>query len=34
MTRQEKQKESFDSRHMARDLPPLYEGDIVWILND
>jgi len=30
-TRQEKQKESFDSRHKARNLPPMYEGDIVWI---
>ena len=26
-TRREEQKENFDSRHKAHDLPPLYERD-------
>ena len=30
-TRREKQKENFDSRHKARNLPPLKKGDVVWI---
>jgi len=30
-TRCEKQKENFDSRHKARNLPPLKKGDMVWM---